>query len=425
MRASLWGSGLALWLLCAAWSAHAQARWPDLSRPGERQGGGEQDAAVLVGVRDYWEVPDVEGADENALAWSSYLHYMRGVPLGKIALLRNKDATREKIEAALSSALQQVGPEGTLWFVFVGHGAPSVDGRGGILIGSDAQQSARSLYARGVSREAVLEAISRGPQRRAVVVLDTCFSGRTGEGAPLAVGLQPLIPAREGLPAGAGVTVFTAGSGEQFAGPLPGAGRPAFSYLLLGALRGWADQDHDKAVTEREAQEYTQSALMFLLKGDREQTPELWSASPERALAAASSLEPGPDLFALATAGAPGSPSLTDAVGGGGAWGWVMIGLGAGVAGFGGYSSWAVSARNQEALALSQAAEPRLAEYERLKDEAALFDVLQYVGYGVGGALALGGALILALDGPAPDAQALRLTPLWGADAGVNLQMEW
>jgi hypothetical protein len=47
--------------------------------------------------------------------------------------------------------------------------------------------------------------------------------------------------------------VLSAGKGDQFAGPLPGLGRPAFSWLVLGALRGWGDADRDGTVTAREA----------------------------------------------------------------------------------------------------------------------------------------------------------------------------
>ena len=48
------------------------------------------------------------------------------------------------------------------------------------------------------------------------------------------------------------VTVLTAATADQVAGPLPGAARPAFSYLVLGGLRGWADSDHNGRVTAGE-----------------------------------------------------------------------------------------------------------------------------------------------------------------------------
>src|SRR5205814_7159532 len=53
------------------------------------------------------------------------------------------------------------------------------------------------------------------------------------------------------------------------ASPLPGASRPALSYLLMGALRGWGDRDHDGRVTSREAASYI-NAMLTLLAPRRE-----------------------------------------------------------------------------------------------------------------------------------------------------------
>jgi hypothetical protein len=41
-----------------------------------------------------------------------------------IPLLRDQQATVEKIEAFAKKAAADVKPGGTLWFVFIGHGAP-------------------------------------------------------------------------------------------------------------------------------------------------------------------------------------------------------------------------------------------------------------------------------------------------------------
>jgi TPR repeat protein len=139
--------------------------------------------------------------------------------------------------------------------------------------------------------------LSKGGQSSSVVVLDACFSGRTAEGKELIRGLQPLIAIASPLQGWDRTAVFTAGKSDQFAGPLPGSQRPAFSYLLLGALRGWADSDKDGSVTAPEALTFTQSTLETLLK-DRRQTPELFGS-----LAAPLSgpvHEPGPDMGAIA-----------------------------------------------------------------------------------------------------------------------------
>lgn len=105
-----------------------------------------------------------------------------------------------------------------------------------------------------------------------VAVVDACFSGRTSSGVPLVEGLHPLVavsdaPARN-------TASFLAAASDQVAGPLPGANRPAFSYLMLGALRGWADFNGDGDVAASEVHRYTQSVLQAVLR-DRDQTPQL------------------------------------------------------------------------------------------------------------------------------------------------------
>lgn len=314
-----WVAWLGLLCLCAVSPARAQdlGMWPDLMKDGPVVGGGQKDAAVIVGVEDYLFVPDVPGAASNALAWSRYLQRSRQVPLSKIALLTNKDGTREKIERALEQAREDVGAGGTIWFVFIGHGAPSRDGRDGVMVGADADQDPSSIYARSVSREALLKGLEQGRQGHTNVILDTCFSGRDSQNNAVASGLQPLVPRKGGDQPRKKITVFTAGQGDQFAGPLPGAQRPAFSYLMLGALWGWGDEDGDGAVTEQEARDYVAGNLRFLLQGKRAQTPEIWSSDPARALVKGQALVVGPDIYQVASSlvggvGDVGKPSKSN-----------------------------------------------------------------------------------------------------------------
>ncbi len=278
--------------------------WPDLSAPPPVEPDGAGDAALLVGIDGYVFLPPVPGADDAVRDWRRFL-VARGVPLANVQVLVDADAAREQILAEAAVVRERVAPGGTLWVVFVGHGAPAPDGRDGLLVGVDAQRTAVSLEARSVRRDELLSAVAGGPQAGTVVVLDACFSGRTGAGAAdtLVPGLQPLVPTYA-LPSKV-ATVLSAGAADQFAGPLPGLGRPAFSYLALGALRGWGDADGDGAVTAREAVTYAEGALSVLVN-DRRQTPQVDGAQPERVLARGR--ERGPDLLALADALGPRPP---------------------------------------------------------------------------------------------------------------------
>lgn len=271
--------------------------WPSLGEPpsGSAAGDGARDAAVIVGVEDYLMVPDVQGARLNAEGWFAHLRHVRGVPGSRVRLLRDREATREEISLAVEEMASAVKPGGTLWFVFIGHGAPLVDGRDGVLLGADTQQTARSLEVRGLSRGDLLKRLGEGRQARTVVVLDACFSGQT-EGGALVPGLQPLVPVKRLPNAPQGLVLLSAGGADQFAGPLPGAQRPAFSYLLLGALRGWADEDEDRRVSAQEALSYTRQAMSRTIAG-RLQVPELWGDG-DAALSEGLS-ERGPDLDAM------------------------------------------------------------------------------------------------------------------------------
>ena len=117
--------------------------------------------------------------------------------------------------------------------------------------------------------------------------------------------------------------MLTAGRGDQFAGPLPGLGRPAFSWLALGALRGWGDRDRDGVVTAQEAVDFANDRLVELVN-DRTQEPQvagrddvnlgkgrerapvldgLVSAAPPR-VAQVVATEPPPSVTGGSTAGA-------------------------------------------------------------------------------------------------------------------------
>ncbi len=306
------GAVLEVWM-CLTLGYASQARgeplWPDLTQALPTEGGGEADAAIIVGVEDYLMVPDVPGAVANANAWYAWFTRTRGLPVGSVMLLRDQEATREGMLSAVREMRGQVQPGGTLWFVFIGHGAPTKDGRDGVLVGIDTQQTADSVYARGLIQSELIDALSVGGQAETLLVLDACFSGQGSGGEALVENLQPMIPSYALQPGD--VTVLTAGKANQFAGPLPGAQRPAFSYLLLGGLRGWAERDGVGGVTADEAIAYATDSMRVLIHG-RAQTPSV--VGPGGAMVLSRGTEQGPDLAAMVieaqrrgTSGAHGS----------------------------------------------------------------------------------------------------------------------
>ncbi len=269
----------------------SSSSWPDLSTRPIDAGDGSKDAAVIIGIEDYVFLADVRGARRNAEDWFRYLTKSRKVPTPKTHLLLDADATKEEILGAARSAAGEVQPGGTFWLVFIGHGAPKQDASDGLLVPVDAQQKVVSLESRGVPQGELLRAVSSSPGT-AVVVLDACYSGKAASGELLVPGLQPSAVVRGATPSSA--VVLAAARGDQFAGPLPGELRPAFSYLALGALRGWGDANADGKITAEEVVDYSKLTLRTLLSGSRNQTPELVGGSDATVLGSGS--EKGPDL---------------------------------------------------------------------------------------------------------------------------------
>lgn len=270
--------------------AAAPVQYPSVAGPVDGLQPRPNDVAVVVGIEEYAFLPDVSGARQTAYDWEDF--FRDSLNIDRVYTLLDEDASREDISAQVQTARDEISGDGRLWFVFVGHGAPGPDGEDGLLVGMDARQSMRSLEARSISRSAVLSELSASATDDTVAVLDTCFSGQSPDGAPLVEGAQPVIPVQEDLDGEQGSTlVLSASRSDQLAGPLPGADRPSFSYLLLGALRGWA-VDGNGDVAADDAHRFVDRQLRSVTS--RRQTPQL--QGPSDRVLVANATEAAPEL---------------------------------------------------------------------------------------------------------------------------------
>jgi len=260
-------------ILLTVFAAGGAPEWPNFPEKPKATGGGAKDAAVVVAVSNYTRLPDIRGATRNSVDWYNYFTKVRKVPVTQVALLENADATPRKIRAAVLNAVSDVREDGTLWFVFIGHGAPTKDGKDGVLVGVDAHADEVDFYPYTLARSELLGLLKTATCAARVVVLDVCFSGLGSDGEQLLAGTQFAAP---GVFAEVrDITVLTAGRPSDLAGALPYAARPAFSYLVLGALRGWGeDTDGDGRVSASEAVDYARGVLRTLDPG-RSQIPQV------------------------------------------------------------------------------------------------------------------------------------------------------
>lgn len=287
-------------LISLCFTAHAQV--PSIDQPLRTGAMAPADAAVVVGLEKYAYVAEVPYATRDAHAFRDFLVYARGVPIDKVRLLTT--ASAKMIERAVTEAAADVGPGGTLWVYYAGHGAASSSDGSRLLLADDVRQDPVAFEDSAVRVEE-LQHIAQVAGVHEVLVLDTCYSGLGRSGAALVEGKRFVVPVYAVLPP-PDVTVWTAASGDELSGGYADAQHGMFTYFVVGALRGWADGElsgtRDGVVTRGEAQTYVARALRSI--GERSQTPTLVGGADEALVSDVK--ESGPDLASLRPLG----PSL-------------------------------------------------------------------------------------------------------------------
>jgi hypothetical protein len=195
-----------------------------VAAPARSDKSGGQDAALVVAVTRRAGLPDVPGARRSGEDWTRFFPNVLGVPSARVTTLVDAAATPTAIAAALRATAARVAPSARLWFVAVGYAAVNQADMPRVLASSDAQLVS------------VLDVLPDDAQK-----LKHFIDVAVRPGA-----LRPIT-----------FSITTAS-------PLPSAQRSVFSYLLMGALRGWGDGDQDGRVTASEAATYVDLTLRQL-----------------------------------------------------------------------------------------------------------------------------------------------------------------
>jgi len=241
--------------------AFAGSDLPDLDDPLRTGARAPHDAAVVVGLSDYLFLPDVAFADRDATLVRDWLVSTRGVPSDRVRVLTA--GSREQIVAAVEAAGRDTSEGGTVWLYFAGHGVASPQSGHRLLLGDDTRQAPEAFDARGVELDA-LSSLASASGARVVTWVDACFNGTGRDGQAVVSGTRFAVPDwvtgdREGQ------LSWAAAGPDQFARPLEGVRHGAFTWLSVGALRGWADGEIDGArdgiVTGAEATLFVDRAL--------------------------------------------------------------------------------------------------------------------------------------------------------------------
>lgn len=261
----------------------AAVDWPDISEPIARAGAESLDRVVLISLEDYDSLSPVRNASMIAGAWQSYFEQTQGVPASQITWLSDSDATRGQITGHIKRSAKKVSGKGKLWVIYIGHGISMYDDGEAAILPYEASTEPKELYSQAIDMSEIATLLGKADSKT-VVVLDASFTGLDRQGRllldtlPEQLGQTPLISRR--------TTVVSAVEPTEYAQQLNN-NQPALSYLLLGALRGWADLDDSGQVTLLESIEYIDAIL-------NTQTPSVSGRLKRHDVAPA--LEKGPTL---------------------------------------------------------------------------------------------------------------------------------
>jgi|GEM_PF-6352955 len=190
---------------------------------------------LAIGISDYRNIPVVPFASDAAQAVKLAGTRLLGIPEANATLLTDDKATQGAFKGWLKRMQTRIGPQDTLYFYYAGHGAPSRDGKSAYLMPQDADEA--SFEEEDLRLEGILAQLAASKARRIVVMLDACFSGRSGPQAMLFKGVAPvMVTPTSTLPDPDRITLFTASEGNQFANEYRAHGQRLFTWHLVDAL---------------------------------------------------------------------------------------------------------------------------------------------------------------------------------------------
>ena len=240
---------------------------------------------LCIGISEYQ--PDrlsLIWADKDATEFSTFLRYALGIPEDHYRILKNKEATAEKIIEQLGWLNMKARPGDRVYLFYSGHGKPESP-----IVPYDSVNE--------LSLEMIKNSLRKIDSQDILFFADACYSGRlAGKGAKAVVESNGFTGLSKGLViemghARANVVIMTSANGIQEAledSDANGENVPQkkkngfFTYYLMQGLmnpsqRAIVDQDGNGALTLYEVYEY----VYRMVTHDLPQQPQI--SDPEKA----------------------------------------------------------------------------------------------------------------------------------------------
>ena len=237
-------------------------------------GSSENTYAVVVGISDYQDpaIPDLRFADKDAEAFANYLRSPAGGSLDKdhLRLLTNSNATAGKVASALYWLVDESKEADQVIIYFSGHGdvERKFVGQPGFLLCWD---SPYNVYMAGGTIElgmlqSIVSTLSLENRANVLIVTDACHAGKLAGSNINGSQVTNTNLARQYANE---IKILSCQPNEfSLEGVQWGGGRGVFSYHLLNALYGLANQNKDNTISLKEISRHLEDYV------SREAAPE-------------------------------------------------------------------------------------------------------------------------------------------------------
>ena len=135
--------------------------------------------ALIIGINDYENVPDLHYAVEDALAIKNMLINEFNFSRNNVRVLIDKEATQSNINKEMSKLLKSAGVNDRVVFYFAGHGETEALGleevATGFLMPSDAD--VENLYFSAIPMEDLRSISKFSKAKHMLFLVDACYSG--------------------------------------------------------------------------------------------------------------------------------------------------------------------------------------------------------------------------------------------------------
>jgi uncharacterized caspase-like protein len=227
--------------------------------------------AVVIGISDYQDkdIPDLRFADKDAEAFANFLRSPAGGALDAdhLKVLLNEKATVAQFAIALDWLMEVVKENDQVIIYFSGHGdvEKKTITQPGYLLCWDAPS--RVYLAGGALAlpmfQDIITTLSAQNKAKVVVITDACRSGKL---AGSSVGGSQITGANLAKQYSNEIKILSCQSNEySIEGEQWGGGRGAFSYYLIDALYGMADQNNDLIVNLQEVGRFLEDHVRIYL----------------------------------------------------------------------------------------------------------------------------------------------------------------